>query len=342
MKRKGLLILILSISLWFFTACEKEHVSDNIVTKDSLAQELDEKFGYNVTINNGYLSFCSTEDFYNVLDWIDKSQHEYYLWAEQLMNFEPARIIMDKAHSKIEHAQTMEEYEQILSEYSQRLAFCEDAGLTYPFFAHSLAGVLNQDGLVEIAGVLYKFTDNEQIIVLDGSKKTLNKYLQTKDSSMDSIIVLGGKDKSSSWGTLQSKGPLYGNKSRLYSKLELYSIYSPIWNGSQYVGWRVGFLLRQSAYQQRKNIFGGWYKNKTEFTLRDGAYSLFSPLEGLAYSANNLYKRTETRDFTYTFKKVEYNGDNNAYPVRPTIHNLSSRITSRGIGAIYIEHDYQD
>jgi hypothetical protein len=198
---------------------------------------------------------------------------------------------------------------------------------------------------MEIAGVLYKFTEDEQIIVLDGAQETLSRYLKYKGAVIDNVIVLRIDEKSNTnWGVLQSRGPEYGTSGgdrRLYSKIELVGIYSPRYVNYVFVGWYVGFTLKQTAYQQKK-VLGIWYKHKTEFTLRDGSYNIYYPLDATTYTNSNLYRKEECKDFTYTFKRIEYIGGVNATLIRPNINSVYSRITSRGIGDVYITHDYSD
>lgn len=339
MKKFSKLLLICSVS-FLITSCTKDH---DFVRKGII----DESETTDIQVENDYLSFKTVEIFNQYEATIcNMDENDYSDWVAQFDGFSSAKLEYSNAEQELSSIKTENEYKNFLDKYKDKFNVSLENGIEYKFFARSYAPFLNLDGIVKIEGVLYKFSDNKQISILTGEYNDLKKYLSSQTiENLNEIDVFYPNTKGSSllkttWGTLWQDSYQHENR-KLYVFLDLMKIFSPVYNNGVHIGWNVGFELRLNAYQKKKTLFG-WIKHTTEFVFWDASYNL--TYFGQGYSSYLGGGSYECKDFRILYLRISQYlpADQVSEAPRPTIHNVYTKITSRGIDTNYIIVDYSD
>lgn len=336
-KSNFILSLLAVIALIY--GCEKEEISIDDNVKAGAIPD--------VIVENGYLSFKSIEVFDSINENLYYSDDKYYSWLNNFDNFKTAKAIYDEAESELDSI--MDETDQNLfnQKYKDYLIIKED-GVDYKFYSNLFMRFLNPEGIVKVEGVIYKFTKDRQISVLSGNIQDLNDFPAIENSSeiVDVFFPNPKNDemlKSSTWGNLWFDR-YTGSSKRLNVSLDLTKIYSPVYEYYVHTGWNVGFDLRLNASQQRENWRGKWKSSSTTFTFWDATYNLTYQNQGHSFYLPYGNSGGEGTSFyiLYCRKTGFWPKDRIYYEERPTIHNVYTKITSRGIGENYVYCSYSD
>lgn len=295
-----------------------------------------------VYVENGYLVFKDYVTYSSIsdeLDLMDESQIDN--WEKEL-GFISARSILNEVYEKLESDVSLENYEKVKKEYQKTLIFTEDKNILLPFYATAWEKVLNPKGEMKIGHTLYKFYQDREVMIMNGSKKDLDN-LSTIISDTSKVKVFypnNNKLKSLAWGTLLSGTEWNGSNMRLdwdYQLVNLY--YYGTGYGSTYYT-EKGFELKHWMRQKRKTLW--WSYNETQYymtsmNLHIEFYRNYSNLTG--WSNKYVYNQTiqdytsseTTQGSTYQFLKYYDVVSGYCPQVNPEIYNNTYTFWSRGI-----------
>lgn len=275
---KRLLVIALAISsLSIFNACEKskELISPTVYTVQQEAVKPD------VYSENGYLvvnDFGTADSLRTILQ--NKSVEEQYNWENQ-MGLRSAKMFRAQASdklAKIKDYATAKKYAEELAEagYFNMV----DSSLCYPFLDYTWDGILNKDGIIKIGGVLYCFQKDAQISVIDGSEKTLSKFLSNPESCDTSFVRVHSYPKLKStlptdYGTVTSER-IYsdggGVRWTFYFRYGMLTMNAPVPGGGLIII-QNGLKYYLYFHKEKKGTFG-WRDSKGYFSHQHLSYNL--------------------------------------------------------------------
>jgi len=181
--------------LTFFNACQKDELEVDPAGETVLQEKPD------IYLEENYLVFKNFETVENTLNELNNQSFEAKQQWETQLGFKSAMTYRSELSNKLEAMDDLPTAEKFISELASKGYFSmQDSCLSYPFYNVSWNGVLNPNGLVKIGDVLYCFQEDKQIIILDGSKSTLTRYLSS-DKIDDGVVKVISSIKTRSVGT---------------------------------------------------------------------------------------------------------------------------------------------
>jgi hypothetical protein len=300
MKNFSLLLMLLAV-LTVFNGCQK----DEPVLVDEQLQEVVKP---DVYAENGYLVFKdinTVDSIILVLGGLNQIEKE--AWERQF-SYVSARSQFDALFDEYEKLSSIDEFNRFKERNRGKLRFNdfdpEDNSIDYPFVTELLVPVLNSNGLVKIGTSLSKFTDEDQIVVLDGDFKKLNNIEKYAESGE---VLLLPKLKSTINDYMYTDFPTYNpyqsnyrwyektSDRRLLNELRVERIYLGYYintNNQQVHEYRLSYLLKQRA---QKRSWGHWNDYKTDYSLAEAKAFLNNELR---YCPSKLYS-PEVRPAAY-------------------------------------------
>lgn len=237
---KNLYIILFSILL--IAACTKEPVDIQLINQQSEEP---------VTVQNGILSFKNPQQFFNVVDSLNKLSLKESIGYKANEGFLSLLTIQANYSECLATATEKTEYDRIILEHSKFLIkgdttrFKIRNTIVYP--------VINEDGIVKIGDVLYKFTEDGQILFHSNDLKQLLS-INTTDNETDNIKIIVYPERAenkSSCGTYQNTGWVYNGDRRCYVESELIPFnwyYEGLYNYRTYV--------KIIGWGQKRGLFG--------------------------------------------------------------------------------------
>jgi hypothetical protein len=346
MKNFSLLLTLLAV-LTVFNGCQK----DEPVLIDEQPQEVVKP---DVYAENGYLVFkdINTVDSI-ILVLAGFNQIEKEAWERQF-SYVSARSQFDALFDEYEKLGSMEEFNRFKERNRGKLRFNdfdpEDNSIDYPFVTELLVPVLNSNGLVKIGTALSKFTDEDQIVVLDGDFNKLNNIEKYAESGE---VLLLPRLKSTEYDYVYSDFASYcpfprgsGNTPipnrwwtegdrRLNNELKtdvVFLYYEHLGNSNYLYHYRRTYYLKQRA---QKRSWGNWNDYKTDYSLAEAKAFLDNELR---YCPTKLYSPEVRPAAIFTLFRfqltIPYSG--NPYYFNPTfgapLFSFSGKTSCRGFG----------
>jgi len=202
------------------------------------------------------------------------SRQEKDAW-EQKIGLKSARYEFSILFDEYEKLTSKEEFLKFKSKYANQLMFNEmdvtDCSIDYPFASTFFSPVLNNKGVFKVGLSLFKFTKENQIIILDGD---MNKLENLSSYANDNTIIISSKLKSGGRKDADEIIDNFGNWNtsgdrRLLNELRI--AYWVIWNqpvvgGTTFVTKGYNFYLRQRC---QKNTLFGWSNYSTTYVFNN-------------------------------------------------------------------------
>jgi hypothetical protein len=170
---KNLMFLAaIAVVLTVFNGCQKDMLSiDKKVNEELNAKKPD------VYLENDYLAFKNMTAVDSVINVLNKmSRQEKDAW-EQKIGLKSARYDFEKLFDEYEKIASNDEFVSFKTKYTGKLKFNEinatDCSINYPFANTYFTSVMNNKGVFKVGLSLFKFTKEDQIIILDGDTKKL-------------------------------------------------------------------------------------------------------------------------------------------------------------------------
>ena len=334
----------------------------NACTKDELKTSPDEgiaKTGKaDVYLENGYLAFKNMNAVDSVMNELSKmTRQEKDVW-EQKMGVKTARAEFDKLFDEYEKLTSKEEFLKFKAKYTDHLKFNEmdetDCSIDYPFTSTVFRPILNNNGVFKVGLSLFKYTKENQIIVLDGDIKkleNLSAYINDNRVLVNTIQKSGGVNRTTDLINDFANFDPSPNSNRwwinsdgdrkLLNELKVEKWVSwdqPVAGGPVYTTKGCKFYLRQ--YGLKKGLFG-WNNYSTVYELKNAVIKVQN-LQTVNVSYSNggtspevspdynwtLYNFQDA--ITYTYLNLDY--------LRPTF-SFQGNVNSRGLnyGLVFIQ-----
>ncbi len=341
----------IAMVLTVFNACTKDELKtspDDGIAKTSKAD---------VYLENGYLAFKNMNAVDSTMNVLSKmTRQEKDVW-EQQMGLKSARAEFDKLFDEYEKLTSKEEFLKFKSKYADQLKFNEmdetDCSIGYPFESTYFASVMNTKGIFKVGISLFKYTKENQIIVLDGDKKkleNLSAYANDKTVLVYTKLKSGGSNRVTDLITdFPSFDPNEPHNNRWWIntsgdrkllnelKVEKWVTWDqPVPGGPCYTTKGFKFYLRQ--YALKKGLFG-WNNYSTVYILTNSKLkagnlpTVDNPNQGTSPEVRPEYNwilYTEQASINYTYLNIDY--------LRPAF-SFQGYVDCRGLdfGLIFIQ-----
>ena len=174
-----------------FSACQKEELKTGEDSDVILETKPD------VYLENDYLVFKNMDAVDSVIQDLNQmTRQEKDVWEQQI-GFKSARAGFEKLFDEYETLSSKEEFLAFKKKYSAQLKFNEmdetDCSIDYPYACTYYASVMNSNGVFKVGLSLFKYTRDNQIIVLDGD---LNKLKNIAEFAEDKNVIISTNLKS--------------------------------------------------------------------------------------------------------------------------------------------------
>lgn len=244
----------------------KETVNQN----NALANIQQEKV---VVSENGYLVFKDQTAYNHISSLVEKMDDQEFLNWEQSLGFLSAQTFLNNVDAQVEKIETLSQFETLKSRYSGKLIFTDDGDIKLPFYATAWSRVLSPEGIMKIGDMLYSFSEDKEISIVDGKYEDIEKaYENFADTTKVKIFYpYKSKDNLKSSTTQLEGNTVYSDdgKSKLTYDLQLISFYYTGYGFSTVYYTEVGYELKFNMLQKRKNWLGIWYTNIAKYYVDD-------------------------------------------------------------------------
>ncbi len=202
-----------------------------------------------------------------------------------------------EANDKLENEPNSTVLSQVLIDYSPGVVLRDSAIET--FFSHKhVAMLISPEGFVKIGRSLHYFSDDYQIIIVDGSKEKMLLALQRPiTDTLSGIFVIpfwiespGVRNNCPLQAECETK---VGNK-RVKGLWRFGYFLSPIFENGQYTRWESGISYYCELKSQKRTVF--WFENNQDDVSWSSDYSLFTTIGS---SIDNII-RTGQGNLTYS------------------------------------------
>lgn len=262
---------MVAMVLIFFNACQEDELHVGSSDETVLQEKPD------IYLEEDYLVFKNLETLENILNELNDQSFEAKQQWERQFEFKSAMTYRNEISNKLEAMEDLATAEKFISELKCEGYFSmQDSCLSYPFHNVSWEAVLNPRGLVKINDVLYCFQSDKEIMVFDGCKSTLTRYLNNEkidDHIIRVIAAIKTKASPTQFGVL---GRVEGRKKlNYYHRLIVSFIYEriivndPIAGGDIQTG--LKYVLNYHSYR-KKNWW--WIDYKTYFSFRNPDWNI--------------------------------------------------------------------
>lgn len=274
--KKLMFMAVIAMVLTVFNACQKDELKtlpDEGISKTSKPD---------VYLENGYLAFKNMNAVDSVINVLGKmSRQEKDSW-EQKIGLKSARSEFEKLFDEYEKLATKEEFLKFKDKYAERLKFNEldetDCSIDYPYSCTFFSSIMNNEGIFKVGLSLFKYTKENQIIVLDGDIKKLQN-LSAYSGDKNIIINTNLKSTQSESDTMLDEFANYnpfGSPSRWWTSGDRRLLNELRWLKYMYVLTSSGsfstvrygfvFYLRQES---QKHTWLGWNTFWTTYQFKN-------------------------------------------------------------------------
>lgn len=180
--KKLMFMAVIAMVLTVFNACQKDEL------KTSPDEAIAKTGNPDVYLENDYLAFKNMNAVDSVMNVLNSmSRQEKEAW-DQNMGLKSARAEFDKLYDEYEKLTSKEEFLKFKSKYAGQLKFNEmdetDCSIDYPYIETSFTPILNNHGVFKVGLSILCYTNESQIIILDGDLNKLNNlnaYIDDKN-----------------------------------------------------------------------------------------------------------------------------------------------------------------
>lgn len=254
--------------LFFFlilVACTKEPADILVINQQSEAP---------VTVENGILSFKNAQEFFNIVDSLNKLSIKEAAGYKANEGFLSLFTIRANYSECLATATEKSEYDRIILEHSEFLVKGDTTD--FKILNEIVYPVINKDGIVKIGDVLHKFTEDGQIMLHSNDfEQMLTATITDKETENLKIFVYPDRIESKGiCGLYQSSGWVYNGDRRSYIESQ---VIPTIWTGEW--GWfNYRTYVKVKGHGQKRGTFGWrdydtyhWLDVNCKATLNNGA-----------------------------------------------------------------------
>ena len=164
--------LAMFIFFLFVSSCEKEQFLSRVSVNKTEAELSSQFSDLPSKVLNGRLVFDSADDFYKAIEEVNNlTDNDLDIWEAQL-HFNSERKFIVAVREAYEQLNTKEELDEFLSKYQGKIHF-EDGSISGKVPFRNISAFVGTDGWVYVGQSLYKFTENQQIIIQDGQEEKI-------------------------------------------------------------------------------------------------------------------------------------------------------------------------
>lgn len=243
-------------------------------TLEEMTEELPEVIIAGVSVDkNGFLVFTDQTAYNHISSLVDKMDDQEFLKWEQSLGFLSAQTFLNNVEAEVEKIETLSQFVTLKNKYSGKLIFTDDGDIKLPFYATAWSRVLSPEGIMKIGDMLYFFSEDKEISIVDGKYEDIEKaYENPADTAIvRTFYPYKSKDNLKSTTTTLESKTVYSDdgKSKLTYDLQLISFYYTGYGFSTVYYTEVGYELKLTMIQKRKNLLGIWYTNQTVYSISD-------------------------------------------------------------------------
>ena len=257
--------------LTFFNACQQDELEVDPAGETVLQEKPD------IYLEEDYLVFKNSEIVENTLNGLNDQSFEAKQQWEKQFSFKSAMTYRNEASNKLEAMENLATAEKFISELVSKGYFSmQDSCLSYPFFNISWESVLSPTGLVKIGDVLYCFKKDKEIMVRDGNKSTLTRYLNHKEVDNETVKVFGFLKTKSSPTNFGNLGHVEGRRDlNYYHRLLVSFLYERIIVSDPIAGGDIQKGLRYNInYHSYRRQNWWWIDYNTYFSFRNPDWNI--------------------------------------------------------------------
>lgn len=274
MKNLLIFVGVLLMSIVFF-GCEKEVLTP--------------------TNSQTYLSFDTWEDFMSTLDRLNTDEAFLKEWQEsqKITTLQAYEEQMDTDFEKVIDEAS---FKMFSDKYDGYFTF-EDRTLRTTYKLGYLKCLLNEKGIVKINGMIQQFLPDDRVITIgdgDESKLEIAKKMTTSDEA--NHIFIGQINRSFSPDKFYHEHECNNNNGewKIESQMVLTDWATPIYSSYTFTGvFNIGWHLTVESASYNKNIFGNWYKKKSNLSV-NGVYTIVVDGIGTSYTISKTQNDTKT------------------------------------------------
>ncbi|MBD0257816.1 MAG: hypothetical protein ICV83_19045 [Cytophagales bacterium] len=187
-QRPRLVPLFLCFALAFTVSCKKDE-ADAIrpAAKDPSANTKSD-----IRLGNGYLEFKTPQVFEQTLQNLtNKTKEEVAAWEKQY-GFTSMRTLYEQAlQAELTAASAgIDGHSDFVTEHKKMLVLHEDGTIDMNNFHTDAAAVVNEDGIVKVAGHFYQYTKNHFKVLEGGAETKLDLLKQATESNESASITV--------------------------------------------------------------------------------------------------------------------------------------------------------
>lgn len=346
--KKLMFLVAIAIVLTVFNGCQKDELKtapDEGIAKTSKSD---------VFLENGYLAFKNmnaVDSVMNVLAQMSRTEKDAW---EQKIGLKSARYEFDKLFDEYDKLASYEEFVKFKAKYSKQLKFNEmdetDCSIDYPYVCSYYRTIMNYKGIFKVGLSLCQYTNENQIIVLDGN---MNKLLNLDNYADDKSIIISTKLKDggvnnetelisefASFDPSNNNNRWWINSAKdrkLLNELKVAKMVSwnqPVAGGPIYTTKSCSFYLRQ--YGLKKSWLGYWKSYSTVYEFKNPVIKVQNlPTVNVNFTNGGTSPETSS-DYIwnlYDFQEVmTYTWLNLSY-LRP-IFSMQGDVSSRGFNGV--------
>lgn len=236
----------------------------------------------------GILSFKNPEDFFSVVDSLNKLPVNQAIGYKAEEGFLSLLTIRENYYECLDKATDQANYDNTIMSHKE---FLVDGSITdFKIYSKVVYPVINKDGIVQIGNQLYKFTDDGQIILNNIDIKQI-LLVTTKDKESENFKIFKYSDlrsKSTYCSSYHTTGLVYNGDRRchLTSKVDI-SVYGPYGDGTYYYksyAFTEGIAEKRGVFGWKTYNTVNWLTLNYQATLNDGITKTTS-----YYDSNNSY-----------------------------------------------------
>ncbi len=303
-KRKGLQFLFLSLVIIFTYSCKKSSSIDTADTElpkseSSIKSTADLKVVNGTLVFKDFASFTATLKYLNTLD--DAKKDEW----EMQNNFISFRTKYNKLSDDLIAMEGNEDIGQFLQKEKDFL-FIENDEIKSKVKNSYFESIINTKGIVIIGNDYYRFYDNEETIVADGTEAKVIEVSNNKNFKSEAGVVkislkAGSGDNSVSGvycgGAILSECTSYATRRKGFHRIQFSNYVGIVRDPFTYlpIGYRreATVMLHFSA---QKKIIGTWHSYSTSYLCSTLSYSDDA---GNNIAATDLGSNGDYRDWYY-------------------------------------------
>jgi hypothetical protein len=282
MKNKIKNVVLIIMSIFFFTACKKENISIDSITESS--------FDKSVIIENGYLRFRDQKTFDSLINILLKANGTHSLVTKNSEGFKSYKELYSEIEKEFANLNDDLSFKKFQTKYSDLVEIKADSSINYKFGTPLSALFTNINGEVKIGDMMIVYTKNDKIISYVGQKKSEFELENIKktDSSKNIYVqdlsiknrILAGTPVNGPTSTSVISSQLYYNedgKRRLF--VDLWVDSTPRTDSETNTNKTPIIRYYFTSRQELKRTFGGWRTNETDyyFSNLNYNYSIASP-----------------------------------------------------------------